>query len=96
MRARCKYGLVVGCGPVEPPDWEAQWREWLGAPARTVFRWRSSGGEAEELASSTSREAAEAAAAALAAKEAADAARARGRFGVNLNPPPLFWFKTVV
>ena len=53
VRASCKYGLVVGCGPVEPPDWEAQWREWLGAPARTVFRWRSSGGEAEELASST-------------------------------------------
>ena len=80
VRANCRYGLVVVCGPVEPPNWEAQWREGLGAPARTVFRRRSSGGEVEELASSTTRQAAEAAAAALAAKEAADAARARGPF----------------
>jgi hypothetical protein len=76
VRTTCRYGLVVGCGPVEPQDWESQWRSWLGAPARTVFRWRSSGAEADVLASIAAQDEAEAAAAALVAKEAAEAARA--------------------
>ena len=74
LRARCRHGLVVGCGPVEPEGWEQQWRSWLGAPAATVFRWRSSGADVEMAASNAAQEAAEAAAAALVAKEVAEAA----------------------
>ena len=65
---------MVGCGPVEPEGWEQQWRSWLGAPAATVFRWRSSGADVEMAASNAAQEAAEAAAAALVAKEVAEAA----------------------
>ena len=44
LRAQSPYGLVVGSGAEEPPEWEPQWRERLQAPETAKFTWRGSGG----------------------------------------------------
>ena len=73
LRAQCPFGLVVGYGPVEPAGWEQLWRQVLGAPAATVFRWRSASPEAELLAGR---------AAAVAAAAKAGSAEAEGTAAV--------------
>ncbi len=38
-RRRAPRGSVVGCGELEPPGWEALWRQLLQADAATSFEW---------------------------------------------------------
>ena len=37
LRSQSLYGVVVGCGEVQPPAWEHQWREQLQAADATSF-----------------------------------------------------------
>ena len=39
VRRSAPYGLVVGCGEVEPLGWESVWRQLLQADDATRFEW---------------------------------------------------------
>ena len=39
VRRRAPLGLVVGCGELEPPGWEALWRQLLQADAAISLEW---------------------------------------------------------
>ena len=45
LRSQSLYGVVVGCGEVQPPAWEHQWREQLQAAEATSFVWHNSEGD---------------------------------------------------
>ena len=45
LRSQSLYGVVVGCGEVQPPAWEHQWREQLQAAEATIIVWHNSEGD---------------------------------------------------